>query len=60
MLLVPKNFERVGVDAYVYHRYCRSCCVKSWDSTHKLVLEGTLLHQFISWGFPKDKLGALK
>jgi hypothetical protein len=29
MLLVPKNFERVGVDAYVYHRYCRSCCVKS-------------------------------
>jgi hypothetical protein len=29
MLLVPKNFERVAVDAYVYHRYCRSHCVES-------------------------------
>jgi hypothetical protein len=29
MLLVPKNFERVVVDEYVYHRYCKSCCVKS-------------------------------
>jgi hypothetical protein len=29
MPLVPKNFERVAVDAYVYHRYCRSRCVES-------------------------------
>jgi hypothetical protein len=29
MLLVPKNFERVAINAYVYHRYCRSRCVKS-------------------------------
>jgi hypothetical protein len=21
-----KNFKRVVVDAYVYHKYCRSCC----------------------------------
>ena len=26
-LLVHKNFERVVVDAYVYHKYCRSRCV---------------------------------
>jgi hypothetical protein len=29
MLPVPKDFERVVVDAYVYHKYCRSCCVES-------------------------------
>ena len=27
ILLVHKNFERVVVDAYVYHKYCRSRCV---------------------------------
>jgi hypothetical protein len=27
MLLVHKNFEHVVVDAYVYHKYYRSCCV---------------------------------
>jgi len=26
MLTVPKVFERVVIDAYVYHKYCRSCC----------------------------------
>ena len=24
ILFVPKNFERVVVDAYVYHKYCKS------------------------------------
>jgi hypothetical protein len=27
MLLVHKNFERVAVDAFVYHKYCKSRCV---------------------------------
>ena len=27
ILPIPKNFERVVVDAYVYHKYCRSRCV---------------------------------
>ena len=27
ILSVHKNFERVVVDAYVYHKYCRSRCV---------------------------------
>ena len=27
MLLVHKDFERVVVDAFVYHNYCRSRCV---------------------------------
>ena len=26
MLAVPKNFKRVVVDVYVYHKYCRSRC----------------------------------
>jgi hypothetical protein len=29
MLPVPKDFERVAVDAYVYHKYYRSRCVES-------------------------------
>jgi hypothetical protein len=32
MLPIPKYFERVVVDAYVYHKYCRSRCMAwSWD-----------------------------
>ena len=27
MLLVHKDFERVVIDAFVYHKYCRSHCV---------------------------------
>jgi hypothetical protein len=27
MLFVHKHFERVVVDTYVYHKYCRSRCV---------------------------------
>jgi hypothetical protein len=27
ILPIHQNFERVVVDTYVYHKYCRSCCV---------------------------------
>ena len=27
ILLVPKIFERLVVDAFVYHKYCKSRCV---------------------------------
>ena len=27
ILFAPKIFEKVVVDAYVYHKYCKSCCV---------------------------------
>jgi hypothetical protein len=29
MLLIPKYFERVVVDTYVYHKHYRSRCVES-------------------------------
>jgi hypothetical protein len=29
ILSIYKNFKRVVVDAYVYHKYCRSHCVES-------------------------------
>jgi hypothetical protein len=31
MLPIPKDFKRVVVDTYVYHKYYRSRCVESWD-----------------------------
>jgi hypothetical protein len=31
MLLIPKCFERVVVNTYVYHKHYRSHCVESWD-----------------------------
>jgi hypothetical protein len=45
MLLVYKDFERVVVDAYVYHKYYRSRCVNLEIGTRRLVLEGKPLHQ---------------
>ena len=45
ILPVHKNFERVAVDAYVYHKYCRSCCVNLEIGTQRLLLEGKPLHQ---------------
>jgi hypothetical protein len=45
ILSVPKNFEKVVVDAYVYHKYCRSCCVNLEIGTQSLMLEGKPLHQ---------------
>ena len=43
---VHKNFERVVVDAYVYHKYCRSHYVSLEIGTQRLVLEGKPLHEF--------------
>jgi hypothetical protein len=45
ILPIHKNFERVVVDAYVYHKYYRSCCVNFEIGTQRLVLEGKPLHQ---------------
>ena len=45
ILLVHKDFERVVVDAYVYHKYCRSSCVNLEIGTRRLVLERKPLHQ---------------
>jgi hypothetical protein len=46
MLSVHKDFERVVINAYVYHKYCRSRCVNLEIDTRRLVLEGKPLHQF--------------
>jgi hypothetical protein len=58
ILSIHKNFERVVVDAYVYHKYYRSRCVNLEIGTHRLVLEGKPLHQFETQfeGFPMDEL----
>jgi hypothetical protein len=45
ILFVPKIFERVVVDAYVYHKYCKSRCVNLKIGTQRLMLEGKPLHQ---------------
>ena len=45
ILLVHKDFERVVVDAYVYHKYCRSRCVNLEIGTQRFMLEGKPLHQ---------------
>jgi hypothetical protein len=44
ILSVPKEFERVVVDAYVCHKYCRSHCVNLEIGTRKLLSEGKPLH----------------
>ena len=55
MLPVYKDFERVVVDAYIYHKYCRSHCVNLEIGTQRLVLEGKPLHQLKTQfeGFPR-------
>jgi hypothetical protein len=55
ILLVHKDFERVVVDAYVYHKYCRSHCVNLEIGTQRLVLEGKPLYQLETHfeGFPR-------
>ena len=45
ILLVHKDFERVVVDAYVYHKYCSSRCMNLEIGTQRLMLEGKPLHQ---------------
>jgi hypothetical protein len=56
-LILPthKNFERVVIDAYVYHKYCRSHCVNLEIGTLRVVLEGKPLHQLEAQlkGFPR-------
>ena len=55
--LVHKNFERVVVDVYVYHKYYRSHCVNLEIGTQRLVLEGKPPHQLsVIRRFPKDEL----
>jgi hypothetical protein len=46
-LILPahKNFERMVVDAYVYHKYCRSRSVNFEIGTQRLVSWGKPLHQ---------------
>ena len=55
ILLVHKDFARVVVDAYVYHKYYRSRCVNLEIGTQRLVLEGKPLHQLETQfkGFPR-------
>ena len=48
MLHIPKVFERVVVDTYVYHKYCRSRVVNLENGTLRLVLEGKPLHKTTS------------
>jgi hypothetical protein len=43
-LPIHKNFERMVVDAFVYHNYCKSHCVNLKIGTQRLVLEGKPLH----------------
>jgi hypothetical protein len=42
-----KDFERVVVDAYVYYKYCRSCCVILEIDTQRLVLGRKPLHKLM-------------
>ena len=44
ILPVHKDFERVVVDVYVYHKYYRSHCVNLEIGTQRLMLEGKPLH----------------
>ena len=45
ILPIHKDFERVVVDVFVYHKYCRSRCVNLEIGTQKLMLEGKPLHR---------------
>jgi hypothetical protein len=55
ILSVPKDFERVVVNAYIYHKYYRFHCVNLEIGTKRLVLEGKTLHQLEAQfeGFPR-------
>jgi hypothetical protein len=55
MLPVYKDFEKVVVDAYVYHKYCKSYCENIEIDTQRLVLEEKPLHQLEAQfeGFPR-------
>ena len=58
ILHVHKDFERLVVDVFVYHKYCKSHCVVGMNleiGTQRLVLKGKPLHQLEAQfeGFPK-------
>jgi len=57
-LPIHKDFERVVVDAYVYHKYCKSRCHESWDKYTKIGVGGETTSPIRSAirRFPKDKL----
>jgi hypothetical protein len=44
ILPVPKNFERVVVDAYIYHKYCRSYRENLEIGIQRMVLIGEPCH----------------
>jgi hypothetical protein len=58
ILPIHKNFKRVVVDAYVYHKYCRSSFVNLEIGTRRLVLEGETTSPIRNaiQSFPKDEL----
>jgi hypothetical protein len=57
ILPVPKNFERVVVDAYVYHKYCRSHRKNLEICIQRMVMKGEPLHQLEAiQRFPKNEL----
>ena len=54
ILPIYKNFKRVVVDAYVYHKYCIYHCVNLEIGTQRLVLEGKPLQLETQFeGFPR-------
>jgi hypothetical protein len=57
ILPVHKNFERVVVDAFVYHKYCKSRCIVGMNleiGTQTLLLKGKPLHHQTQFeGFPR-------
>ena len=55
ILLVHKDFERVVVDAYVYHNIANLVGINLEIGTQRLVLEGKPLHQLEAQfkGFPR-------
>ena len=54
ILPVHKILERVVVDVFVYHKYCKSHCVNLEIGTQRLMLKGKPLHQHEAQfkGFP--------
>ena len=42
-LSVHKNFKRMVVDAYLYHKYCKSCCVLEMDIRGETTLPNHIL-----------------
>jgi hypothetical protein len=58
VLPIHKDFERVVIDAYVYHKYCKSRWHESWDRYTKVGVGGETTSPIRSaiQRFSKDKL----